>query len=571
MSAGIRGSFAIALASFAACAVLIQGLGSNQTSHFALVRALASGTTKIDAYHTQTEDLAYIRGHYYSNKAPGMALVATPAYVVLHGIGAVSAANRETGSKPKGEVLVVWALSLLTAALPAAIIVLLTWIVAASLAPGFATLTAATVAFGTLLFPFGTMFFSHELAAALLFTAFVLLWLDTEHTQPRWWLPLVAGALAGFAGACEYPAILGTAVLFGYVLARRRDFWSAAAYAGGVVVGLLPLAAYNLWAFGSLTSLSYSDGVLGYTPTGAPVVGGVSPHFFGVDVPSPSVAIGLLVSPKGLLTLTPVLAASVFGLVLLYRRGSRAEAVAAAAIVVLDYLYVAGYYQPLGGWVPGPRYMIDSLPFLGFPLALAFARLPRTTLVLAAGSTLTMLLATVTRPQLPSTSGPGVWLHLLRTRHLVKTVAYELGAGRGLVGLVPFLVALAVVLELVRRRTSWGTRARDAASAAAAVFAWACIVRFGQTMPAIIKTIGPGHAAAAAGLIVACVLLVAAVDRRGRRGLAGAVFLAPVLAPNAGSSPAAVGAVALASTLVSVAVLLLTTPPGLDAVRAAAP
>jgi hypothetical protein len=570
MTAGLRGVVLVSVVAFFAYAVLLQGIGSNQTSHFALVRALASGTTQIDPYHLQTEDLAYIKGHYYSNKAPGMALVATPAYFVLKHLGAVSAANRVTGTKSKGEVLMIWALTLLTAALPAAIVVLLTGLVALRLAPEAATLTAATVAFGTLIFPFGTMFFSHDLAAALLFGAFVLLWRESDRDRPARLIGLLAGVLAGFAATSEYPAILGTAVLGGYVLARRRTFRAVASYAAGAAIGLLPLAAYNLWAFGSLASLSYKNGVMGYARNGAAVVGGRSPHFFGIDLPSPSIASALLLSPKGLLTLTPVIGAGVFGLVLLYRRGLRSEAVTAAAIVLLDFLYVAGYYQPLGGWVPGPRYMIDCLPFLAFPLALVFRRLPLTTTVLAVGSTLAMLLATLTLPQLPSTAGPGVWFHLLKTRHFVKTIFSDAGAGRGIVGILPFLVLFVVACEVVRRTTSFRVVRTDALCALAAVLTWACIVRFGQTMPALVKTVEIGDAASGAALLLASGLLFAAVIRRGPRGLSGAVLLVPVLAPGAGTSASVVGALALASALVS-AVLLLRQDRATPASAAATP
>src|SRR5437762_7378725 len=62
----------------------IQALGWNQTSHYALVRALAHGKTDIDAYKDSTGDKAKDpNGHWYSSRAPGLALYMLPAYKVM--------------------------------------------------------------------------------------------------------------------------------------------------------------------------------------------------------------------------------------------------------------------------------------------------------------------------------------------------------------------------------------------------------------------------------------------------------------------------------------------------------
>lgn len=549
-----RATVTLSVAAFIAYAVLLQGIGWNQTSHFSLVRALAAGTAQIDAYHLETGDEAYIGGHYYSNKAPGMALLTTPAYLVLQHTGATGAANRVTGTKAKGEVLVIWALSLLGAALPAALLVLVTGFVAARIGPEAATVTAATVGLATLILPFATMFFSHVLAAAFGFAAFAVLWRATDDAPARRGRIFLAGLLAGLAATSEYPAILIGVVLAGYVLAKHRTPRAVAQYVVGGVVGVLPVAVYNLWAFRSLTSLSYSNGVTGFGPDGKPVLG-ASPHFFGVDVPSLKVAAALLVSPKGVLVLTPVVAAGVFGLVALYRAGKRAEAVTAGAIVIANFVYVAGYYQPLGGWTPGPRYLIDCLPFLGFALALAYRRLPLTTLTLALASTLAMLLATTTLPQVSSVEGPGVWVDLLRSRHFAKTLISDFGAGRGIVGLLPFLVAVCLVAVVAWRASALRFDAREVWTAVAAAFGWICVVRFGVTLPPIMKTVGTEEAAAAACLAAAAVLLVVAVARSGPGALLAAVPLLPVLVPTVGSSPLAVLGSAIACGAVSVTAL----------------
>ena len=103
-----------------------------------------------------------------------------------------------------------------------------------------------------------------------------------------------------------------------------------AVYACGVVVGLVPLLSYNLWAFGSALHLSYVDAIAVPGKSGHDVLGLNSPGFFGVGRPHPRVALELLFSNRGLLTLTPVLALAGIGVVLLFRRGWRAEALTIA-------------------------------------------------------------------------------------------------------------------------------------------------------------------------------------------------------------------------------------------------
>ena len=65
--------------------------------------------------------------------------------------------------------------------------------------------------------------------------------------------------------------------------------------------------------------------------------------FFGITVPSFHVASALLFSTIGLLRLAPVLALALVGLVDLYRRGSRAEAVLIASLFVAYLIFNSGF------------------------------------------------------------------------------------------------------------------------------------------------------------------------------------------------------------------------------------
>jgi hypothetical protein len=241
-----------------ALALPVQPPGCSQTANFALARSLAQGRADIDRYHWQTCDKSYIGGHFYANKAPGLPALSAPLWAVLHRLGAEDHVPRE-GPPRRAEVppLAIWPFTLLAAALPAVLLFLAMARVAARVEPRVAVAAAAAVSLGTLLLPLGTLLFSHVLAALLGFAAFALLFRPGEERTPTVAL-LGAGLLAGLAVTTEYPLALLAAGLGLYALRRGDVVRRAAAYGGGVVAGALPLLAYNRWAFGSPTTLSYT-------------------------------------------------------------------------------------------------------------------------------------------------------------------------------------------------------------------------------------------------------------------------------------------------------------------------
>ena len=68
---------------FASNAYFYQAGGWNQNSRFDLVRAITNEhTLNIDPFHLSTGDKAFFNGHYYSDKAPGLALAAVPVVAI---------------------------------------------------------------------------------------------------------------------------------------------------------------------------------------------------------------------------------------------------------------------------------------------------------------------------------------------------------------------------------------------------------------------------------------------------------------------------------------------------------
>jgi hypothetical protein len=519
-------------------ALVMQALGWAQTSYYALVRSLSSGTAQIDRFHWETRDESYDRGHYYSVKAPGLPFVTLPLYKALHAADAERASRwaarnahrhgsfrwyragvpsglygndldraRRIRAEIEDETPMVWLLGLLGVVVPAALLLLLVRAVGERVEPGFGTVAAVTLGLGTLIMPFATLFFSHVLSAMLAFAAFALLWRERDG-PPRLALVAGAGLLAGLAVTVEYPLAIAGAIVGLYAIARGSIVRRGLAYAGGVAAGVAPLLGYNLWAFGSVTHFSYANAIKQQGYTGHDAIGLNDGGFFGIGLPSPRIAGELLFSSKGLFTLSPVLAMALAGLVVLYRRGRRAESLVIGGVALAFLLYNSGYYLPFGGGSPGPRFLIPILPFLAVPLAIAYRRWPALTIALAIPSALMMVAATVTLPMIGN-GDTGYWAHVISIGRFEHTVLSVLGAGNGWRALAPFLAALIVAAVLAVLATPRLHPSRHATLAAVAVAGWGCLAVVTPRVPA--NQIGPSHDVLplVAGCVAAALLALA--------------------------------------------------------------
>jgi len=456
-----------------ALTVPLQDAGTNETSHYALIRSLGDGTPVIDRYQRETADVAYYAGHFYSVKAPGLAFLTFPLYEILDTTGVRPAIERASGKNAMLRILSLWSITL-----PAGLLLLLVRRFADRVAPGYGTATAVTLGLGTLFLPYSMMLYSHALAASLAFGAFAMLWSERDR-EPSATLLAAGGLLAGLAVTTEYALALAGVVLGVYVIARGTGWlWRGLAYSAGALIGVVPLLLYNWWAFGSITHLSYGDVVASPGATGHDVTGLHNVGFYGVSPPDPAVTFDLLFSPIGLLVGTPVLVAGFVGIGLLYKRGWRAEALVVGSIVLLFLTYNSGYLNPFGGHAPGPRFLVAILPFVAVPLAVAYERFTAVTLGLAVASATLMGILTVTGPDIiASEANPGRWLELFTSGTFQDTVVSDAG---GWAGLTPFAMLVAAALFFAARATDWSSLSGGLKPGLAAVGAWAMIALLAQ-------------------------------------------------------------------------------------------
>ena len=491
--------------------IVIHQLGWAQLGHFGQVRAFADGQAQIDPWHWETNDKAWVDGHFYSVKSPGTAALTTLPYMAIKALDGDKLAraavrNERRTPHPKWhsdsvvplentgydvqrglrvqarveqETPIVWALTLIAAVIPGVLLLLAVRWAGDRFVPGYGTAAAITLGLATIVMTFSAEFFSHVISAALAFAAFCLLIKERDGPTRRS-MVFAAGLLAGLAVTFEFQTGLVGVVLIAYALARRSDrLRRAAAYVGGAVLGAAPMLAFNTWAFGNPLQLAYSDAVAFPGRSGHDVLGLNSDGFFGITVPRLDSATDLLFAGRGLIVLTPIVVMAVVG-VFLMRRSHRAEANTILAIAAVYFIYNSGYWLPFGGGTPGPRFLIPALPFLAIGLAYAYRRLPALTLGLAIPSALFMVVGTLTYP-LIGKQGTGTWADWLMEGRLEHTVLTALGVTNAWLALAPFFAAVLIAVVLAVRATP-GALFADYRLAVPAVLGWACVSALAPTL-----------------------------------------------------------------------------------------
>ena len=417
---------------FAAYGYFHQGGGWNQNSRFNQVRAIvenqqleindylrydaesSDGDTKIyrvanaalsepdSPFVVNTRDISLFAGKFYPNKPPGTVFFALPAYgLIYYAESVLDVDSTHWWTQTINSYLT----NLFSTAFFAALGGVVFYLVSQCLFPSLATwahvVATLTYGLGTMIFPFATLFFDHDLVATFTLCAFGMILTKNEHglaSLRESFTYFLAGVLCGVAIAVNYTAILTSVCLLAYGLwtAKRRLTFAYAACAG-FVAPIVLLLFYHALCFGSpyATANTYQFGLFRSPDTA----------LFGMlTLPSFSVAFELLFPYyRGVFFTSPVLFLTASGLVILARdRCHRPEAFLCAAIIAAYLLMNSAFNQWHAGWTVGPRYLIPALPFLALPGALLFSRLPRLFCILALTSFCVMLLITAVDPQVPN-------------------------------------------------------------------------------------------------------------------------------------------------------------------------
>jgi hypothetical protein len=359
----------------------------NQNSRFNLTRAIVDdGTVRIDRYAGNTGDYALIDGHKYSDKAPGLSLMAVPAYIAVKALEPIALseistriASSESYSQtlnPDGEgvsrertdtAVALYAATLVTVSIPAVAMLVLLALLVERLA-GCRTagiLAALCIGLATPVFSYSQAFYGHVPAAACIVGVLALIILrDSERLSPA--RLMLIGALAGWAVVIEYPAavVLLPIGLWLVYLERERALLFGLL---GTLPPLAALTAYDLVAFGTILPIGYEHSALWQEQH--------STGFMSLTYPRLDALWGLSFSRfRGLFLLAPVLLLAIPGLPVGLRHASvRAVYAVVGFSFVAFFLFASSSAMWWGGFAAGPRYLVPAVPLLALPLGATIA------------------------------------------------------------------------------------------------------------------------------------------------------------------------------------------------------
>jgi len=384
---------------FTSYAYFYQAGGWNQNSRFDLVRAITNEhSLRIDPFQANTGDKAFFDGHYYSDKAPGIALAATPVVWIARPILTFFGGDPESYG---GIAFLSYLATVVTSGLFTALAAVLLYdaCLALGASPGGALFAALTYGLASPMWPLATLFLGHAISAACLVVAFAAavalrrkaegspkgLPYDRNDTTTSdrddglqaarpdshdVLLGLAVGVGGGWATVSEFPAAIGAALIaalaawHAWPLGRERFVRIATAIVIGALVCAAILMAYQYACFGSPFHVAYTS-EQGFEA--------MQQGFFGIGTPRLVRLRRILFEEyRGLLPIAPALALAPLGLVLIAVRDRRARpAVVVASIVAAYYIALnASYTYWEGGWSYGPRHLSPAIPFLAIGLSM---------------------------------------------------------------------------------------------------------------------------------------------------------------------------------------------------------
>lgn len=380
-------------------AYFYQAGGWNQNSRFDLVRSLvAEGTHRIDNYAYNTGDLSKVNDHYYCDKAPGLSWLGVLPYYGFRLFFPTEHPDIRYLS------IASYLVTVFTVSIPSALAVSMLYYLLGmfALPASWKILITVGYAFGTLAFPYATLFYGHQTATAFLFIAFTLL-VRLKHAG---FLSLTGiGILLGLAVSVDYTCILAVIPICFYAVYRFPRFRQITPLFSGILAIGIIIGIYHTLYFGSPFTLAYHFSTRPHRHLGG---------FMGIGVPRFQVLYTILFSRyRGLFYTAPWLIAGGFGLITAFVKKRFIPEMLAALTIIIGFCWLnASVVDWEGGWTIGPRYLIPLLPFLSFGTAglrlLPFRNNQRlhkllllSFIVLIGYSSAMMLIATAVKPEVP--------------------------------------------------------------------------------------------------------------------------------------------------------------------------
>lgn len=347
------------------------------TRIFATMSVVEDGDATIDQFAGLTIDKAIFGTHVYSDKAPGMSLLAIPAVVVATTASGMTSRDIALSmyDGPSGDFLRlrVRLAAISTSALLTAIGAVTVFLLAVGVGAttGAGVFAAIAFALGTPMWGWSTTIFGHAVTTALIAVALWAVWRGTACPRPDRAMAVAAGSALGAAVIVDYSAVATGGAVGVLALWRLRRFAAAdirttiVAATIPAIVALAVLVGYNLFAFGTPFRLGY-QGVVGFD--------GMNQGLFGLTYPKPAVLWEIVFGTRrGLVWVAPIAVVGLGGLILLTRAvPTRSLGATGLAGVAIALCYNAAYVYWDGGNSTGPRHLMPAIAYLSLGFAPAW-------------------------------------------------------------------------------------------------------------------------------------------------------------------------------------------------------
>lgn len=391
---------------FVTYSLFVHWVGWNEYSRFDLTRAIVDeGRFEIDNYHNNTGDSSYYQGHYYSDKPPGLSMLAAPVYfvakqlfddkstpvyisndVILKKANSTSVILFYTNLFPSVlELNSMFLITVFTSVLFSSFGIILVYRLSGFFLrrEGQRIMSVMVYGLGTLIFPYSLVFFEHSVAAFFALSSFYVIF--TRQNNLRVNDALLSGVLSGAGILVSYINLLTSVAMLIYIsLFYRKKILLVSAFVFGVFSGVLPLLVYNALIFGSVTETSNLYHVVSEKPIKMVLFNSdesdqkndvrMIPLFNFRPLQIGGVLPRLLFMPsRGLFFYYPILLFSIMGLYHMRKTHPRETflvAFSCFSVIMLNTFYTMWW----SGGSFGPRYMTVLMPFLIFPM---FAEMKR--------------------------------------------------------------------------------------------------------------------------------------------------------------------------------------------------
>ena len=356
---------------------------NNTTRLFAAISLVEEGDATIDQFQHLSMDHAQFGDHYYTDKAPGMTIMAMPAVWIANKLTGEQSLYFAPNQTDPGFfnyiVLRTWLAAFMSSALMVALGTAALFWTGISLTGNrnAAMFGALSYAVATPTWGWATTIFGHAGIGALLLIALAGLRYIAVAAKPAedgedrgrgiYWAAALAAFALGWALVVEHQAVFAVLALLVYGLWSTRHLTTAlrlrllgVGVAAGVVA-LAPLAIYNLIAFDTIFRVGY-EGVVGFE--------GMEQGVMGLTYPKLHVLYEIILgSRRGILWLSPLLVLAPVGLYWMVRRAElRSAAWLCVAGTIIYFLLNASYVYWTGGNSTGPRHAMPAMAFLGLGL-----------------------------------------------------------------------------------------------------------------------------------------------------------------------------------------------------------